>query len=389
MTRSIRIVVLSFVVALVGAFPAHAAWHETMVSKTTSSSKTSSLVISPSGGTYVAWQRPGADELYWSRRTSTGWRSTKVTGGAFVACYTADNDWVGPSAGFLPDGSAQIASTCDYGGKVLYSRETPSGWKTVTVGHAPQDDSCATSATDVDLITKPSGKPVIFITDQCTHGITGFFRVNGVWETVPVIQGGCCGAFRYGAMALAVDPLTGMIAMVENGDVFGRESLFFAEFDWNGNEITGSTKTIALPNGDAPYGEPSLAFQPNGRAIIAFQEGSAYGTATDSAYAFLALATRAASGTWRTPVTLDDGVQFTGAEPSLSLAGGTMHIAYQDATTFDLRYATSADGSTWNLTTIPVAGATGYFPSLGISTTGIVRVSYDNETDTSLRSVSG
>jgi hypothetical protein len=188
-------------------------------------------------------------------------------------------------------------------------------------------------------------------------------------------------------MSLAVDPLTDKIAMTENGDVFGRSGLEFQEFNWNGSVVAGSYKSFGLPNGDAPYGEPSLAFLPDGTAHIAFQEGSAYGTAAGSAYAFLALVSRV-GGTWGSPVTVDDAVQFTGAEPSLSLAGGTFHVAYQDATTFDLRYATSADATTWSAETVPATKRTGFFPSLALTNSGAARMSYYNTSNTSLRSVS-
>ena len=79
----------------------------------------------------------------------------------------------------------------------------------------------------------------------------------------------------------------------------------------------------------------------------------------------------------------------SGGEPDLSLAGGTFHIAYYDGTNKDLRYATSPDGSTWTLSTIATAGDSGNYPSLGITGTGGVRISYHHQSDSSLRAITG
>jgi len=388
--RTSFIIAVSIAVVAGLAQPALAAWKGTTISSN-GGSPTTSLVVGPDGRTYVAWQSRGSDELYWARKTATSWRRTTVTGqSTFLACYEADLDSMGPSAAFLPGGDAVIASVCsgDGGYRAMFSRLTGSTWTTTRVGFTPTSSSCDTSATDADLVVSPGGKPVIFTTDQCLQGVYGFFRTPTGWKDHWVLKGGCCSPFRFGSMSLAVDPSTGKIAMAWVGDVFGRSSLFFEEFSWNGDPVAGSSHSFTLPNGDVPYDGPSLKIASDGTAYIAFREGTTPGTALGSAYSFLAMTTRTA-GVWSTPASIDDSVQFTGGEPDLSLVGGTFHIAYYDNTNEDLRYARSPDGSTWTLGTIATAGDSGNYPSLGITATGDVRISYFHRSDNSLRAVAG
>jgi hypothetical protein len=394
MRRTSMIVAICIVLSGLVAQPASATWQQSTVSDMgNSDSQTSRIVIAPTGRTYVTWQTQGSDELYWAKKTSTGWRRTTVTGGnTYVACYDPENDWMGPSATFLPNGDAAIASACESfagGSKTMFSRLTGKGWTTTKVGYGPSNSSCTTSATDIDLIVSPSGKPVIFTTDQCLRGIYGFFRTSTGWRGHWVLKGGgCCGAFRYGAMSLAVDPSNGKIAMAEIGDVYGRSGLEFQEFNWKGDPIVGSLHSFVLPNGDAPYGEPSLAFAADGTAYLAFQEGTQPGTDPSFAYSFLTLAERT-GGVWGTPTAIDNAVQFTGGDLDLSLGGGSFHIAYSDDTNKDLRLATSPDGTTWTLSTIFANGNTGHFPSVAVASNGETCISFYHRTDTSLRAVFG
>jgi hypothetical protein len=365
----------------------------TIANNGNSDSPTSRILVGPTGRTYATWVTQGSDELHWAKQTSTGWRETTVTGqNTFVACYDADYDGVGPSARFLKNGDAAIASACESfagGAKTMFSELTSTGWKTTKVGIGPSSSSCTTSPSDVELVLSPKGKPVILTTDVCTRGIYGFFRTRTGWNKKWVIKGGgCCGSFMYGAMSAAIDPSNGALAIADIGDTYGRSGLEIEEFTWNGNPVAGSTHSFLLPNSDVPYGEPSLAFAADGSGYIAFQEGTAPGTPLGSAYSFLASATRTA-GVWGTPVPIDDSVQFTGGEPDLSLAGGTFHIAYYDNTNKDLRYGTSPDGSTWSLSTIAAAGDSGNYPSLALTGTGGVRISYYHKSDTSLRAIAG
>jgi hypothetical protein len=390
------LVVVSTCLALVTMLvhPALAAWTVSTVSNMgNSDSPTSRILVSPAGHTFVAWQGQGTDDLYWAKRTKSGWQRTTVKGAnTFVACYESGFDYIGPSATFMPSGDAAIASVCESitgGSKTMFSRHTSKGWTTTTVGNGPSNSSCATSATDVDLLVSPSGKPVIFTTDRCLRGIYGFFKTATGWKKQWVVQGaGCCSPFMYGALSLAVDPSNGNIAVAQIGDVYGRSGLEFQEFTWKGDAVVGSDHFFVLPNSDVPYGEPSLGFAADGTAYIAFQEGTAPGTDPASAYSFLALATRS-SGVWADPVAVDDSQQFIGGDPDLSLADGSLHIAYYDDTNKDLRYATSPDGSTWTTSTIYSSGNTGHFPSIAVTPTGHARISFYHRTNTSLQAIFG
>jgi len=375
------------------AQPAMATWSGSTVSNFgDSDSQTSRMLISPTGDAFVAWQSQGSDELYWAQKTPAGWQKTTVTGqNTFVACYTADDAHMGPSAALLPKGGAAIASACESfvgGSETKFSQLKGSTWTTTTVGYGPSSSTCSTSATDVDLVVSPGGKPVIFTTDECLGGVYGFFRTPSGWKSHWVLKGCQCGPFAYGAMSLAVDPGTGDIAMAMNGDVFGRDSMIFEEFDWRGKPLAGTFHSFALGNGDAPYGEPSLAFTPTGTAYLAFQEGTPPGTDPSTAYSFLALSKGSATG-WHLRTKVDTSQQFIGGEPDLSLAGGSFKIAYDDETNKDLRFATSADATTWTLETLASSGNTGRFPSLAVSPTGVVGISVYRHQDTSLRAIIG
>jgi hypothetical protein len=374
------------------AHPAAATWTESTVSNFgNSDSQTSRMLLSPTGDAYVAWQAQGSDELFWAQKMTTGWQKTTVTGkNTFVACYTANNARVGPSAALLVNGGAAIASACESisgGSKTMFSHKG-STWTTTKVGYGPSSSSCRTSATDVDLVVSPGGKPVIFTTDQCLGGVYGFFRTPSGWKSHWVLKGCLCGPFAYGGMSLAVDPATGNIAMAMNGDVFGRDYMFFEEFDWRGDPVDGTYHSFALGNGDSPYGEPSLAFTPTGTAYLAFQEGTPPGTDPSLAYSFLALSRGTATG-WRVRTKVDTSQQFIGAEPDLSLAGGSFRIAYYDDTNRDLRLAASTDAATWTFETLASTGSTGRFPSLAVSPTGSVAISFYRPKDRSLRAVFG
>src|SRR5437868_8044694 len=153
------------------AQPAMATWSGSTVSNFgDSDSQTSRMLISPTGDAFVAWQSQGSDELYWAQKTPAGWQKTTVTGqNTFVACYTADDAHMGPSAALLPKGGAAIASACESfvgGSETKFSQLKGSTWTTTTVGYGPSSSTCSTSATDVDLVVSPGGKPVIFTTDE-------------------------------------------------------------------------------------------------------------------------------------------------------------------------------------------------------------------------------
>ena len=391
MRRHLRVFGVAMLIVASLASPARASWSSAILANNgNSDSETSSLVVRPLGARpSVSWQTSGSDELHWAKWTSNGWQATTVTGQSTITgCYEVDHDWVGPSAGFAADGTPRIASVCvAFGGgaRVLYSRMVDGSWKTKGVGYGPSGP-CDSSATDVDLIANPrNDRPVIIITDQCTHAVTGFFSASGGW-TRKTLEPASGGPFRYGAIDLEVDPVTGKLALIENTDVFGRGTMFLQEYTWTGAKARTYVDFTSLLPGEVPYGEPSLEFRPDGTFFVAFQKGSPYGTPVESAHSALALAqyTEGDTGTF-TVWTVDDQVQFTGGEPSLSLAGGAFLVAYQDVTGGNLRYARSPDGITWSMGTITGPNDTGYFPSLVVTATGKEWITYYDRTNTALK----
>jgi hypothetical protein len=88
-------------------------------------------------------------------------------------------------------------------------------------------------------------------------------------------------------------------------------------------------------------------------------------------------------------VSLDDAATLTGAEPSLFVTDDLLHVAYQDVTNGDLRYATSTDGTVWTAESIVCAHDTGRFPDLGVTPGGVTHVTYHDLTDTALMSTKG
>jgi hypothetical protein len=389
MRRSMAIGAMALCLLIQTAAPASAAWSVKVIADR-GPSPTSSLVISQSGGAFDAWLGRGGDDLYWAKMSASGWTSTIVAGeGDFFACYSSTYDGVGPSAALLPNGTPEIASACDSvngGGNVMYTKRTATGWTTTVVGIGPSDE-CRTSPTDVDLINNPTtGRPVIVMMNQCTAEITGFYSTGTTWVKRVMSPGAGVGTVRFPAMDLAVDPTSGNLALAGVADVFGRESLFLSEFSWDLTHVDYSA--FSLPNGDAPYAAPSLAFLPDGTGYLAFEEGTPYGTAASSAYGFLALATRT-GGTWGAPAVVDHAAKETGADPSLSLVGGTLHIAYQDVTHGNLRYATSVNGAAWTRKTVTAPHDTGYHPSLGVTIAGKVRIAGYDATTGSLVGTTG
>ena len=391
MRRSVAIGAMALCLLIQSAPPASATWSVKVIADL-GPSPTSSLVISPSGGVFDAWQGRGGDDLYWAKKTATGWTSTIVAGaGDFFACYSSTYDGIGPSAAFLPNGAPEIASACDStsaGADVLYTKHSASGWTTTVVGSGPTD-VCRTSPTDIDLINNPAtGRPVIVMMNECTAEITGFYFTGSTWVKKVMAPGGGVETISYRAMDLSVDPTSGNLALAYVSDVFGRGSLYFDEFSWDLVLANGLSHTFSLPNGDVPYATPSLAFLPDGTSYLAFEEGTPFGTAAADAYGFLALAKRA-GGTWGLPVAIDHGAKETGADPSLSLVGGTLHIAYRDVTHGNLRYATSANGSGWMRKTAAAPHDTGYYPSLDLTTTGKVWIADYDKTSGSVVSTGG
>lgn len=385
-------------VLMIGAEPAQAAWSVKVIAHDDAPSPTSSLVIGPGGVAYDAWQSRGSTDLHWATLSAAGWKSTTVFHRTSTdSCYSSEYDGIGPSAAFLPSGEPEIASVCIYFSglsNILYTQHTAKGWKTKTVGYLPSGP-CDMSATDLQLINNPTtGRPVIVLVNQCSRELTGYYSTGHGWAR-KVMMAGSNGPFHHRAVSLAVDPTTGDLAVawaITDGrveEVDGFHSFFFFDlFNWDLTPVSGQFKILTLPNGDVPRGTPSLGFLPNGTGYLALEEGTPVGTAPAGAYGFLVLMTWT-SGTWSAPVTVDNTAPITGGDPSLSLVGGTFHIAYQNVTNGDLRYATSSNASTWTLKTLSAPHNTGFFPSLGVTVGGLVRIADFDRTTNNLVETGG
>jgi hypothetical protein len=386
---------VSFVLAIAWSSPASAAWTETEVRDFgDSDSETSSLVLSPSGRPFVAWQRRGSNDLFWAKRTANGWDRTEVAKDPdFTQCYTSENPYVGPSATFAPNGTPRIASVCiavGGGSPVLYTTQTATGrWKTLQVGRGASGTSCDSSATDVDIANDPGGKPFIVMTDQCTKKVVGFYRQNNDWRRVTMLSPGSLAPFMFGAISVATDPTSGRLAMALNTDVYGRGQLLIEAFTWRGVWLQDAEVVVTpLPDGNAVYGEPDLRFTQDGTGYLAFQAGSAYGTPAADQFGFLGLMTRD-SGIWSPPATIDDAVTVTGADPTLWVSSDLLHVAYRDETNGDLRYATSSDGTSWTAETVFGPHDTGLYPDLIVTPGGIAHLTYHDSSSTALMSTKG
>ena len=101
--------------------------------------------------------------------------------------------------------------------------------------------------------------------------------------------------------------------------------------------------------------DSSLAYDANGKLHMAYQ---------DAATKSLKYATRLANGRWVDGGVIDDSSPNVGAMVSLALASdGSPAAAYYDAQNGDLKYA-HWNGTTWDTQTVDTHGATGLYPSL-------------------------
>jgi hypothetical protein len=378
------LVVLAACVMVVASSTSALAWTDptTIDNFGNSDIPTTSLRISPKGGTFVAWAQ-GGDDLYWSKRTATGWKDTHVAGGSFVSCYDSSTwNTIGPSAAFTTDGEPKIASACmavSSGAKILYSKKVNGKWKTNTVGYGPSDGLADASAITLSLALSPANKPSIVMTESDEKDITRFRLVKGKWKGQTLVNGVtvCCGT-QYKMADAAFDPVTGLLGVAWTNHVGTATSLAYAEYNANGNRV-GAIEDIPLDTTSAS-GRPSLGYLSNGDIAIAVQQD-------DAVTLSLALARRI-SGVWSIG-TVDNTAADVGLNPSLVIVDDVFHIAYPDDTNGDLKYATSTDGTAWTIDTAVTTGDVGDVPSLGINGSGGIRISYYDLGSTALKGVSG
>lgn len=343
--------------ALAIATPALAAWQTVpIVSSGNAMGETSSVVTRVGSPVFVAYHL-GGDDLFWARRTSTGWKRTQVAGAnSNVACYGSDADWAGPSAALTTMGDGRIASACmavGGGSPVKYSSLVDGRWRTRVIGSTPPGESGDASAVSVDLSLTPSNAAHIVVGTR-TPAISRFRRESGQWVRDDLVEfpSLCC---IQPLVSAAVDPVTGNLGVAWNSQGFGGY-LSFASFDGTGAIVGGGDPENLDLAGDLAYGRPSLGFLSNGDPVIAFQHGP------DGGDRRLSIARRV-SGAWSLdPVDATTG--DVGADPAMMIDGDAIHIAYEDVTNGDLRYANSPDAATWTLATISSAGSVGGFPSL-------------------------
>jgi hypothetical protein len=381
--RSLCAIFLAAAPVTMAATPVLAWTAPATIDTSTADAPPTSMVISPSGKTYVAWEHT-TSELFFSQKTASGWKKTPVAGqGSFTACYdTTTFNTIGPSAAFTSAGAPKIASACASvggGAKVLYSQPVNGVWKTTTVGYGPTSSSDA-SATSLALALSATGKASIVMTDWATLDITAFRLVKGSWHRQQLAAGNtaCCGNPRYNMVDASFDPVTGFLGVAWTLRLGTTTALYYGEYDKSGT-IVGNVETVPSP-GASVFGRPSLSYLSNGDAAIAVQEGV-------GGQLSLAIARRT-SGVWSL-ATVDSSAANVGLNPSLDTTADVYHVAYPDDTNNDLRYASSPDGVVWTTGPVVTTGNVGDVPSLAVKPSGKATISCYDTGGTQLLSVSG
>lgn len=127
---------------------------------------------------------------------------------------------------------------------------------------------------------------------------------------------------------------------------------------------------------------PGLNGSSNGIAYDA--AGTLHLAYYDEATKNLKYATRNSSGLWSNPVVVDGGL-MAGQFVSLMLdANGRAGIAYYDANQADLKYA-HFNGTTWDVMTVDSTFTTGYYPSLQFDNSNSPVISYYYKTGADLK----
>lgn len=132
------------------------------------------------------------------------------------------------------------------------------------------------------------------------------------------------------------------------------------------------TETVDAPGDTGKM--PSMAIAADGTLHVAYLDES-----TDD----LRHAWHPPAGFWNFETV--DSAGSTGEDPSLAIASdGTLHVAYRYDSSDDLRHAWGSPGS-WTVETVDAAGNTGYEPSLAIAADDTLHVAYHDEGTDDLR----
>jgi len=364
--RVLPVMMLSACLVLVAQVPA-LAWTVAVVDSNDGDGLHTTLAVSNSDKTYVAYVRTGSDDLWWALWKGTSWKKTQVAGaGTTSTCYGSDNGGR-MAAGFAPDGTARIISTCEQssskGSAILWTyRDTgTNAWVTQKIGSAPPSDKqiCVNNQIwTIDLAFDPdTGYPSIVYTTTGTLGVYWLHWTGSAWQNDPLAvlgdaNHGCTPTGPSASIAFASDGAPA-IAWVQ-GDWIG--PLKYSKYsDASSSWSTGQVGTLT----DAH--DPSLAFSSDGIARIAFTRGLSP--------SYVALARK--SGTsWK----LSRPDPGSGGSPSLAFSGTLARIAY-DGPNGVLKYA-AYDGASWTLTTLDSTDIPAQYPCLDLTSTGAPRISF-------------
>lgn len=336
------------------------AWTTGTVDARVGDSTRTSVGVTSSGRVAVAWQNGlYGGGLWYATHSAKGWHKTEVDKDGF-GCY--DNT-TGPSMQFRPGVGPRIASVCNaqagsYEIPIMLAAQNDGSWTSKQVSHLDEyNDEENLRVTNVALCIDPStGVPSIFTGDTNSADVTWFTNASGHWTHTWVFPPGNGFGVNGPYVACAYDGTTGSLSLAAKWNSQGPGSLAVYTYD-----ATGKTwSQFYLPTDEA-IGVPSLKFDGNGTAWIAYREGTS--TASHLEVADLP----AGAPSW-TVTTVDGSAANTGLSPSLGIRAGEPAVAYYDQTDGNLRFATF-DGTSWSTANVASTGTVGQFPSLRFNKT--------------------
>ncbi len=316
----------------------------------------SSIAVDALGSVHIVYagealQGSWVYPVRYATNASGAWVSTTVDDGAGFTSFTLD-----------PSGSAQIGYYAN--GEIRFATDATGSWVVTTVDRAVEAGRFNSLALDA------SGHAFIsYVGKGSTEGLRYATDASGRWVTTTVDQA----LVEYTSVALDSSG---------NAHIVYREWLnFIGDIGpWavlkHSTNAGGTWNTADIAGPGFVGADPSLAFDPSGKAHISYFDG--YLSLTELKYA------TDASGEWET-VTLDSPGCF-GCDASIANdQEGHVHISYLSVGV--LKYATNVSGS-WVIADVGNSGGTGYSESsisMALDASGHVHISYPNNFDHGLR----